>query len=388
MQNREVVATPERNPIFRAGRHRAMNGRVYEFSDGDVAAIATGYDPALHQAAYVLGHPKTDAPAWGWVDALEVVDGQLVAVAGDIDPAFSEGVKAGRYRFRSADFYGPDDAANPKPGQYYLRSVGWLGAEPPAIKGLGAAFSETTEAAPISFAETDLSLAWLANNVADMSRRLRDWFIEKFGLEAADRAIPAWNDQAAASIAADVRAEIRHDNGEGISAMFSEAQAALAGANAATKALEARAADLDTREAAIKAREDSAHAGEVAFAEAGRVAARTDDSAFVDGLVEAGRLPPAYADQVKTLLGVLDGDQAVSFAEGETGPRDQFRQLLGGLGQAIVFSEVARPGDAPRELGATDIAARTRALVDEAASRGETISFAEAGARVRQSLNA
>ena len=388
MQNREAAVTPERNPIFRAGRHRAMNGRFYEFSDGDVAAIAAGYDPSLHQAAYVLGHPKTDAPAWGWVNALEVVDGQLVAVAGDIDPAFSEGVKAGRYRFRSADFYGPDDAANPKPGQYYLRSVGWLGAEPPAIKGLGAAFSETAEAEPISFAETDLSLAWLAGNVGDGFRRLRDWLISKFGLEAADQACPAWNDQAATAISADVRAEIRQENGEGISPAFAEAQAALAGANAATALLDARSVELDTREAAIKAREDNARADEVAFAEASRAASRTDDGAFVDGLVEAGRLPPAYAAQVKTLLGVLDGDQAVSFAEGEAGPRDQFRQLLGGLGQAIVFSEVARPGDTPRELGATDIATRTRALVDEAAARGETISFAEAGARVRQSLTA
>ncbi len=380
MSSSTDVATPERNPIFRAGRHRAMNGRFYEFSEADVAAIAAGYDPALHQAAYVLGHPKNDAPAWGWVNALEVQDGQLFAVAGDIDPAFSEGVAAGRYRFRSADFYGPNDPANPKPGQYYLRSVGWLGAEPPAIKGLGAAFSETAEAEPISFAETDMSLAWLADTTGSTFRRLRDWFIAKFGLDAADQAIPAWTDQTATSIASSVRAEIASD-------VPAFAEGAVAGDDQAA-ALAARAAELDAREAAIADRETRAQADQVAFAETARVAARDDDTTFVEGLVAGGQLPPAYAEQVRTLLGVLDGDQTISFAEGEAGPRDQLRQLLGGLGQVIVFSEVARPADAPRELGSGEIAERTRALVDEAAKRGETISFAEAGARVRQSLTA
>ncbi|PHY20808.1 hypothetical protein [Caulobacter sp. BP25] len=380
MSSSTEVASPERNPIFRAGRHRAMDGRYYTFSEADVAAIAASYDPAVHQAAYVLGHPKTDAPAWGWVDKLEVQDGQLVAVAGNIDPAFAEGVAAGRYRFRSADFYGPNDPANPKPGQYYLRSVGWLGAEPPAIKGLGAAFSETAEAEPISFAEMDL-VSWLASTTGNGFRGIRDWILGKFGQEDADRALGAWTDQAATSIASEARAEAAAE----AAPAFSEAAAATPEAAAALKA---RAAELDAREAVLTERENRIKSDQVAFSEAARTAARDDDRAFVDGLVSAGRLPPAYANQVRTLLGVLDGDQAISFAEGEAAPRDQLRQLLGGLGQAIVFSEVAPAGAAPGELGIAEIAAQTRAIVEEAAARGEQISFAEAGARVRQSLNA
>ena len=375
------VASPERNTIFRAGRHRAIDGKVYEFSEAAVAAIAAGYDPAVHQAPYVLGHPKRDqsAPAWGWVDKLEVENGQLVAIASSIDPAFAEGVKAGRYRFRSADFYGPNDPANPKPGQYSLRSVGWLGGEPPAIKGLGAAFSETADAEPISFAEADMNLAWLAGNVADGFRQIRDWVLGKWGQEEADKAVSPWTDRSATQIAADVRAEARAEPG----AAFAERAAAVDAAVA--NALDERAAELDRREAALAERESRTNADQVAFAEAARVAARDDDGAFVDGLVTAGRLPPAFAGQVKTLMGVLDGDGAVSFAEGEAGPRDQFRQLLGGLGVSILFSEVARSGEAPGELGAFDIARETRALVDAAAARGETLSFAEAGAQVRAS---
>jgi hypothetical protein len=48
----------KRLAIFKAGTHRAEDGRTYTFSEGDVAAIAAAYDPSLHQAPYVLGHPK------------------------------------------------------------------------------------------------------------------------------------------------------------------------------------------------------------------------------------------------------------------------------------------------------------------------------------------
>lgn len=370
--------------IFRAGRHRAQNGKTYTFSEADVAAIAAGYDPALHQAPYVLGHPKTDAaPAWGWVTKLQVENGVLFAEHSDVPAAFAEAVTDGRYRFRSADLYDVNDPANPTPGKYHLRSVGWLGAEPPSIKGLGPAFGENDTAEPLSFAETDLSLAWLAGNVSDMARGLRDWMIGKFGKEEADKAIPAWNDQAAASIAADVRAEIRAENGEGISPAFAEPDPVAA-----------RIAELDAREAALADREAAATAitaaatrDQLAFAETARTAARTEDAAFVDGLVAAGKLAPGRADQVKTLLGVLDGDAKISFAEGEAAPRHQLRALLGDLGVSIHFAELA-PAEGARFAegrSTAEIATRTRELVDEANARGVSLSYADAAARARAS---
>jgi len=375
----------DRIAIFRAGTHRDEKGRTWTFSEGDLAAIAAGYDPANHQAPHVLGHPKTDAPAWGWTKGLEVENGVLYETREQVDPAFAEAVDAGRYKFRSASFYEPNDPANPTPGSWHLKHVGWLGAQPPSVKGLGPAFSEDDAGEGVTFAETDLSLAWLANNVADMSRRLRDWFIEKFGLEAADRAIPAWNDQAAASIAADVRAEIRHDNGEGISAAFSEAQTALAGATAATALLDSRTAELDAREAAIAEREAAARTDQVAFAEAARQTARTEDASFVDGLVNAGRLPPARAEQVKTLFGILDGDPGVAFAEGDTTPRDQLRELLGGLGVSITFAEVA-PQEGVRFAEGRTAAEHAQLITEvmnEAAAAGRHISAAEAASIAR-----
>jgi len=54
-------------------------------------------------------------------------------------------VNKGRYKKISASFYSPNYPFNPAPGSYYLKHVGFLGAVPPAVKGLGdARFSTPT----------------------------------------------------------------------------------------------------------------------------------------------------------------------------------------------------------------------------------------------------
>lgn len=131
--------------IFRAGTHRTVGGRAIAFSEGDLAATVAAYDPALHEAPVVIGHPKTDDPAMGWVSGLRCAGPRLEADFRQLDPAFAEAVEAGRYRHVSAAFYAPDSPRNPKPGVYYLRHVGALGATPPSVKGLG----------PLTFAEDD-----------------------------------------------------------------------------------------------------------------------------------------------------------------------------------------------------------------------------------------
>ncbi len=131
--------------IFKAGTHRTVNGRAIVFSEEDLAATAAAYDPAVHEAPVVVGHPKTDDPALGWVSGLKCVGLRLEADFRQLDPAFAEAVEAGRYKPVSAAFYAPDSPRNPKPGVYYLRHVGALGAVPPSIKGLG----------PLTFAEDD-----------------------------------------------------------------------------------------------------------------------------------------------------------------------------------------------------------------------------------------
>lgn len=123
--------------VFRSGRHVSEGGDTHTFSAADVAAIARSYDPAVREAPLTIGHPASDLPAYGWVKSLSASpDGRLDANFHQVDPAFAELVSAGRYKKRSAAFYPPGHHSNPTPGQWYLRHVAWLGAQPPAISGL------------------------------------------------------------------------------------------------------------------------------------------------------------------------------------------------------------------------------------------------------------
>lgn len=116
--------------IFKAGKHTDMNGNVQEYTQSDIRRIAKQYNEQVetdkHYAPIVIGHPATNAPAYGWVKKLHVKGGDLYAEPERVNPEFKKLVNSGAYRTRSAAFY-----ADGK-----LRHVGFLGACPPAIKGL------------------------------------------------------------------------------------------------------------------------------------------------------------------------------------------------------------------------------------------------------------
>lgn len=342
---------------FKAGRHRAQSGQVYEFSDADLKAIAESYDPSVSAAPIVLGHPKSDDPAWGWVKSLGIDErGHLYAEPERIDPAFAEGVEAGRYRYVSASLYAPDDERNPKAGSWYLRHLGFLGAQPPAVKGLTPAFAE--EPAPA----VDFSMAdgfW----VKDIFRSMRDFFIEKFGLDVADRVIPSWSVE-------NVEREEPGETSETVTPNpgFSEASVE-------------QSAELEARAAALAEGEAKLARDRAEFAEAARAASRQEDVAFVEHLVGEGRLPPVHRDQTIAILSHLAGDADVSFGEVGIDARASFKTFLGALGKSITFAEVS--GGAPPVISSDPnvVAARARTLVEEAHARGETLSTAEAVAR-------
>lgn len=129
--------------FFRSGQHITSAGQALAFSERDLAAIAASYDPKTHEAPIVVGHPKTDAPAYGWIEKIIAKADGLHAVTRQVNEKFAELVRQGAYKKVSPGFYPADAKNNPKPGVPYLRHLGFLGAEPPAVKGL----------APIEFSE-------------------------------------------------------------------------------------------------------------------------------------------------------------------------------------------------------------------------------------------
>lgn len=121
--------------IFRTGTFTARNGLQSTFGEGDLQNMVAAYDPKRRSAPLVLGHPKDDQPAMGQVQKLIFKDGGLYAQA-MVGAALEQLVKDRRYVKVSAAFFSPSAENNPTPGLYYLKHVGFLGAYPPAVKGL------------------------------------------------------------------------------------------------------------------------------------------------------------------------------------------------------------------------------------------------------------
>lgn len=119
--------------IFRAGNYGEKGNWTY----AELDRIASDYDPAKHAAPVVIGHPADDAPAWGWVKRLRRAGESLWAQLTKVAPEFEELVRQGRFLQRSVSLY-----KNFLPtGGPYLRHLGFLGASPPAVKGMKPLFS-------------------------------------------------------------------------------------------------------------------------------------------------------------------------------------------------------------------------------------------------------
>lgn len=121
--------------IFAAGKQTDSEGRSHDITPTYLHQVVSNYSSAIHEAPAVLGHPEDNAPAFGWVAALRVNGDKLEAQFKEVDEEFEAIVRNGKYKKRSASFY-TDTATAPGKKVPSLRHVGFLGAMPPAIKGL------------------------------------------------------------------------------------------------------------------------------------------------------------------------------------------------------------------------------------------------------------
>ncbi|MFB2553346.1 peptidase [Ensifer soli] len=369
--------------IFRAGQHTSSQGIALGASVESLVAFAEAYDPAQHQAPIVIGHPKTNAPAWGWIKSLSVKGDRLIAEAERVDPTFAEMVREGRYDKRSIGIYAPASPGNPTPGQYHLRHVGFLGAEPPAVKGL----------APIEFAEAedgvitiDLDFAegrraWMFESIGRLLSGIRDHFIASSDVETADRLIPKWELDQLTQGAAEMRAEDRP-----ASPTFSETETTGDPMPSPTiPPATSSPGDADQRLAEIEAREQKLAADQLAFSEASRKAQAKQDADFVDSIVKAGRLPIGLKDKAVVLFSELD-DGVLTFSEGGTDvtstPRAAFRSLLESLPVQAIEKELA-PGEGLDFSDPKQVAAAIDTEIRDAKAKGEDLGPATAAMRLQ-----
>lgn len=328
--------------VFRAGTHVDMGGRELTFSAADIAAMAAAFKPERRAAPLVVGHPRHDAPAYGWVDRLEAREGSLWAHPVDAEPAFAELVRTKRFPNRSVMLLPPGAAGNPVPDAYYLKHVGFLGAQAPAVQGLKPiSFSADEEAVQIGFMEA--GTAWRFSSIGRLFRALRERLIAEKDVETADRVLPTYAIE-------DLEAAGREAEAAPLPAYSEPSKEPTVTDTTAERAAE-RAAALDARERELQAREQQLNTQALGFAEREARDRAAEDTALVDSLVAEGRLIPALKPDTLAFMAQLQvGEATIAFAEGgaKHTPRAAFHALLGRLPKVVPLGEVATgEGEAP-----------------------------------------
>jgi len=321
--------------VFQTGKHTDMNGRVRTWTQADLDKIIENYNPQKHEAPAVIGHPKTDSPAWGWVNSLSRQGDLLLAEFKELAPEFEGWLKDGRYKKRSICLY-PD---------LTLKHVGFLGATPPAVKGLPDHF--------FSASPDDIVIELSDHKNKETKTMEMTWndIKELFG----------FTQQAKPSAP---QAENTPQTQAPVS--FSEADIEAARKEAADQAAKAERERL-TLEFAEKAKAD---------AQASRIEAAKKR---VGTLIATGKVPPAWAKAgLAAFVSSLDSATEIQFGEAadkKTTPQEFFMGLLEDLPQLVTFKEVAT-----RNIDVTggDPAAKIEALIQGKLAANTALSYAEA----------
>ena len=235
-------------------------------------------------------------------------------------------VRDGRFPKVSASFYKPDYPKNPKPGVYYLRHVGFLGAHPPALPGLK----------PIEFAAADEGCVTV-----------------EFGAEGA---------------------------------VTKEAPVVTI----TPEDLAKQKADLDAREKTIEQREKTVSQKEVSFGEREQTLKKKETETrvsgiveFVGGLVKAGKVHPKHREGLVSFMAALDDSGVIEFGEGDAKQSktgiDGFKAFLDGQPKVVDFQE--RAGDTGPVVDTADplaIHAKAVEFMETEAKAGRTVDIAAA----------
>ena len=395
--------------ILRTGTFRDMSGREATFSAGDLDALATA-TLAADPVPVVVGHPEVDAPAWAWVQDVRRIGDRLQARLRDVDVAFRTAVESGRYTGRSVALVGADGAMR-------IRHLGFLGGRAPAVEGLAPTQFAGAGDAVRTFA-VSIEESWGWDSVATMFRRLREWIISQYGVEAADQALPHYEiEQVTSTVDAPADAgyaapvalgasdnhnatdrSTQHPNTAGRETDVAGGPPSIqsstephseghdmsgtsgAGPGVTIAELADRMAELDAREAKLAARE-----------------ARRAAAEAVAPHVEAGRVLPAERAGLETFLAALpagdgEGEGATMLvfagadgAEVRTPPRQWFLDFVAALPRRVDYRELAVADTAPpagEGEGAPEVdkavAREAREYIRLAAARGEAVTITEA----------
>lgn len=369
--------------VLHTGTFVDSSGATCVFAAADLEEMEASYDPTVEEAPLVIGHPKTDAPAWGWVSSVKKVGDWLLCQPHKVAKVFKDAVNEGRFNKISV-----------KLEDNQLKHVGFLGAALPAVPGLGSAtLSAPTSGRVIELALGDSTyrIGWKLVTVGRIFQRWRDMLIEDKGVEAADKIISQWQIEDllqepkpdptpnSFSLAVDDD-QVEIELSQGDDPMMSETE------KAELEALRAANAQLTGQVTELTAAAATANTTlknlQTATETAQNAAWEGEKDTFCTNLQGKGIAVPADFPVIKKQLDLARADGKGEFAAGKNASLDQVKAYL--LSQKPKIKVGAAPviGRDPAPTDAVTIAKRAQEFVAAEQKAGRVISVADAVAHV------
>jgi hypothetical protein len=390
--------------IFKTGTHTDSAGNTKDWTEKDIAEIVASYNPELHEAPIVIGHPDHDSPAYGWIEALKIEGDKLLAKPKQLVDQFKDWISKGLYKKVSIALY-PDLG---------LRHVGFLGGTPPAIKGLKQAAFGEKKAAWIIESElgtvpelrplrgVDSGLSQFANACSHMAED--GTFIGGFdGCVEHMMSCEGHDEDSANKICAyigrkagKIHVEKKGGTGmekfkeflSGLKTLIVGAEKDLPGESPGSKftevdlaAAEKRGKDLAFAEAQkkieveVKAKDEA----QKKLKEIEIKARKDEIHSFCEGLAKEGKIIPAWMKAgIEEFLFNLDTGESIKFAEGQEKSRSQwFKDFITELPKVVTFKEVARDDGSKGGTASEKLMALTEKKMKEKKDLSFSVAFAE-----------
>lgn len=331
--------------VFKAGTWTDSSGNTRTWTEEDLEEIVRQYNEQKeHEAPVVVGHPKDNAPAYGWVERLEKRGQSIWAKIKPTVEEFVDWVRRGLYKKVSVSLY----------PNLLLRHVGFLGATPPAVKGLK----------PPEFSEGDYIEIQFREWTAEERERLAKGEIKgefagpgrTFPIASCEDVSDAWRLAGHAGNPLEVRRNIiRIAKKYGWEDCLPESAKKWAEVNMSEggqsmeeklKELEEQLKEKDRLLAEFQERE-KAKAEEIdslrrKVAELEQERKRKEFESFSEELIRQGKLTPAMKEKVVELMEALSRVGQYEFKEGKRDATEEFKEWLKGLPKLVEFEELAK----------------------------------------------
>jgi hypothetical protein len=373
--------------VFRAGKQTDSAGNTKEWTKKDLDKIVSQFKELGEDVPATIGHNVKNKPAYGWFKSFYRKGKSLFGEMEDVVDEFGEMLKKKMFKNRSI-------ALRPN---LSIRHMAFLGAEPPAIKGMkDFAFSEADEFAEYEFEMSDekrnaFRIESAFKSVGRLFQIVRDKKIEKDGLEKANDIIPQWdidNLKDVELIKDDSSFNEPNNQGNqnpnngGNTMDFKEQYDAEKAKN------EKLTADLETANAKVsenaeykekfEASEKKVETLETEKATAIAEAKTKEYSEYAESLVKDEKILPSQKDSVVAMQRTLDGQESIDFAEadGSTSkktPLDIYKLQIESNSVGTLFGEKFEGEATPQAAAEKEIESRVKAYEKEGFSYGESL---------------